>query len=120
MRWLLHGEGPQSPFLTESLEEGQHPWKALNSDFLWPRQSRGLKLTLVVRQIASRQELALHCIQRALWSSQLEHAVLENCMCQSQSLQGPCFRVAISSCRKVGQKRPGGSSDAVPAQLGRK
>lgn len=48
MRWLLHGEGLQSPSLTESPEEGQHPWKALNSDLLWPRQSRGLKLTLVM------------------------------------------------------------------------
>lgn len=55
-RWLLHGEGLQSPSLTEGLEEGQHPQKALKSatglcrrsDLLWPRQSRDLKLTLVV------------------------------------------------------------------------
>lgn len=59
-------------------------------------------------------------VQHALWSSQLEHAVLENRTSESQSLQGSHSRVATSSRRKVGQERPGGSLVVVPAQLGTK
>ena len=89
MRWLLHGEGLQSPSFLESLEQGEQPWEGPSSanglcrrsGLLWPRQSRGLKLTLVVLRTAPGQELVLHCVQHALWSSQLEHAVLENCAC---------------------------------------
>lgn len=89
MRWLLHGEGLQSPSLLEGLEEGEHSWEGPSSanglcrrsGLLWPRLSRSLKLTLVVLQTSPGQELVLHCIQHTLWSSQLEHAVLENCMC---------------------------------------
>lgn len=44
------------------------------------RTEPGLMLTLVVLQAAPEQELALHCIRYACWSSQLEHAVLENCI----------------------------------------
>lgn len=43
------------------------------------RTEPGLMLTLVVLRAAPGQELALHCIRYACWSSQLEHAVLENC-----------------------------------------
>lgn len=129
MRWLLHGEDLRGPSLLKGLERGEHPWEGSSSanglfrtsGLLWPRQTeQGLKLTMVALRSAHGQELVLHCIQHTLWSSQLEHTVLENSASESQSLQGPHSCAAASSRGKVGQERPGGSLDVVPSQLGRK
>lgn len=88
MRLFLRGEGLQSPSLPEGLELGEPPWEgpssangALQEWFAVAKTEQGPKVDFGGATNCPGQELALRCVQHALWSSQLEHDVLENCAC---------------------------------------